>query len=86
MDVERRVAHAVSLPQHRHRQTAFGLPQDRDDLRLSVSACLHSKFLRSSWRENSTYTALCFRGRDWPRQPPHQFRDEINRLPSGPRN
>ena len=24
-----------------NRHTAFGLPQDRDDLRLSASACLH---------------------------------------------
>jgi len=38
------------------------LPQDRDDLRLSVSACLHSKSPRSSCRENSTFAAPYFRG------------------------
>ena len=45
-----------------NRHTAFGLPQDRDDLRFSVSACLHSKSPRSSCRENSTYAAPYFRG------------------------
>lgn len=38
------------------------MPQDRDDLRFSVSACLHSKSPRSSCRENSTYPAPYFRG------------------------
>ncbi|WP_143267576.1 aldo/keto reductase, partial [Aquimixticola soesokkakensis] len=38
------------------------LPQDRDNLRLSVFACLHSKSPRSSCRENSTFTAPYFRG------------------------
>ena len=45
-----------------HRHTAFGLPQDRDDLRISVSAGLHSKSPRSSCRENSTYAAPYFQG------------------------
>ena len=44
------------------RYTAFGLPKDRHDLRLSVSACLHSKSPRSSCRENSTHAALTFGG------------------------
>ena len=38
-----------------HRHAAFSLTQDREELRLSVSACLHSKSPRSSCRENSTY-------------------------------
>jgi hypothetical protein len=45
-----------------HRHTAFGLPQDRDDLSLSVSACLHSKSPHASCRENSTHAAPYFRG------------------------
>jgi hypothetical protein len=48
-----------------HRHTAFSLPQDRDDLRLSVSACPNSKSPRSSCRENSTLAAPYFRG-DYP--------------------
>jgi len=38
------------------------LTQDRDDLRLSVSACLHAKSPHASCRENSTYAAPYFRG------------------------
>jgi RHS repeat-associated protein len=38
------------------------LAQDRKDLRLSLSACLHSKSPRSSCLENSTFAASCFRG------------------------
>ena len=60
--LERGVAHAMLAAQLGHRNTAFGLPQDRDDLDLSVSACLHSESPRSSCRENSTYAALYFRG------------------------
>jgi hypothetical protein len=45
-----------------NRNTAFGMPQDRKDLRLSVSTCLHSKSPRSSCRENSTFEAPYFRG------------------------
>src|SRR6056297_4341407 len=57
-----------------HRHPTFGLTQDLDDLRLSVSACLHSESPRSSCRENSTYAAPYFRG-GVPGQghPPHQF-------------
>ena len=54
------------MPCARHkivrRHTVFSLTQDREELRLSVSACLHSKSPRSSCRENSTYAAPCFRG------------------------
>ena len=45
-----------------HRHTPFGLPQDRDDLSLCVSTCLHSKSPRSSCRENSTYADPYFQG------------------------
>jgi len=45
-----------------HRHPSFGLTQDRKDLRLSLSACLHSKNPRSSCRENSTYAASYFQG------------------------
>ena len=80
--VERRIAHAMLAAQLGHRHTAFSLPQDRDDLRLSVSACLHSNSPRSSCRENSTFAAPYFRGGlpdtplshlgDWQRQLPLQ--------------
>jgi hypothetical protein len=60
--VERRVAHPVLAAQIGHRHTALGRSQDRDDLRFSVSACLHSESPRSSCRENSTYAAPYFRG------------------------
>ena len=55
----------ANLCPSRYPYTAFGLTQDRDDLRLSVSACLHLKSPRSSCRENSTYAAPYFRG-DYP--------------------
>ena len=48
-----------------HRHTALSLTQDRKDLRLSLSACLHSESPRSSCRENSTFAAPHFRG-DYP--------------------
>ena len=38
------------------------LTQDREDLRLSVSACLHSESPHASCRENSTYAAPYFQG------------------------
>jgi hypothetical protein len=41
---------------------AFSLSQDGDDLRLCVSACLHSKSPHASCRENSTFAAPYFRG------------------------
>jgi hypothetical protein len=37
------------------------LTQDRDDLRLSASACLHTKSPHASCRENSTHPAPYFR-------------------------
>jgi hypothetical protein len=55
--VEQRGAHPMLTAQIGNRHTAFGLPQDRDDLSLNVSACLNSTSPRSSWRENSTYAA-----------------------------
>jgi hypothetical protein len=54
--------HAMFAAKFGHRHTAFGLTQDRDNLSLCVSACLHSKSPRSSCRENSTYAAPYFRG------------------------
>ena len=45
-----------------HRHATFSLPQDRDDLSLSVSACLHAKSPHASCRENSTYAPPYFRG------------------------
>ena len=45
-----------------HWHTAFSLTQDREDLRLSVSACLHSESPHPSCRENSTYADPYFRG------------------------
>ena len=53
---------AMRPAQLRHRHPAFGLTQDRKDLRFSVSACLHSESPRSSCRENSTSAAPYFRG------------------------
>ena len=58
--------HTVLAAQLCHRHAAFALTQDRKDLRLSVSACLHSKSPRSSCRENSTSAAPYFRGGDYP--------------------
>jgi hypothetical protein len=58
-----------------HGHTPFSLTQDREDLRLSVSACLHSEFPHASCRENSTYAAPYFRGGI----PIHQFRVVYNR-------
>jgi hypothetical protein len=57
IDVKRRLAHPMPAAQLRNWHTAFGLPQDHDDLRLSVSACLHSKSPRSFCRENYTLAA-----------------------------
>ena len=45
-----------------HWHAAFGLTQDRKDLRLCISACLHSESPRSSCRENSTSAAPTFGG------------------------
>ena len=41
--------------------TRTGAGPDRNYLRLSVSPCLHSDFLRSFRRENSTLASACFR-------------------------
>lgn len=60
--LERRAAHAMFTAQLGNRHTAFGMPQDRNDLRHCVSACLHSESLPSSWREKSTHAAHYFRG------------------------
>lgn len=60
--LERHVVHAMLAAQLGHRHAAFGLPQDREGLRLGVSACLHSKSSRFSCRENSTDAAPYFRG------------------------
>ena len=60
--VKGRVAHAMFTAQLGHRHPAFSLPQDRKDLRLRVSACLHSESPHASCRENSTYAASHFRG------------------------
>ena len=54
--------HAMLMAQLGQRHTAFGLPQDPDDLSLSVSACLYSESPHASCRENSTFAAPCFRG------------------------
>ena len=54
--------HAVFAAQLGHRHAAFSLAQDRKDLRLCVSACLHSKSPRSYCRENSTYAPPYFQG------------------------
>ena len=54
IDIEGRVAHTVLAAQLCNRHAAFALRQDRNNLRLCVSACLHSESPRSSWRENST--------------------------------
>jgi hypothetical protein len=40
--VERRIAHPMLAAQLGNWHTAFRLTQNRDDLRFSVSACLHS--------------------------------------------
>lgn len=48
--------------QIRHRHAAFSLTQDREDLRLSVSACFHPEIPRASCGENSTYAAPYYRG------------------------
>jgi hypothetical protein len=40
----------------------FSLSQDRDNMRLGISACTQSISLRSAWRENYTYSAPYFRG------------------------
>ena len=52
--VERRVAQTVRAAQLGQRHTAFGLPQDPSDLRLSVSACINSESPHASCRENAT--------------------------------
>jgi len=60
--VKRRVALAMLTAKPCHLHTAFGLVQDRKDLRLRVSAWLHSESPHASCRENSTFAARYFRG------------------------
>ena len=63
--VKQRGTHAMFAAQLGHRHTAFGLAQDRNNLRLRKSAGLHVNLLVLLCRENSTFKSHYFRG-DYP--------------------